>query len=198
VVQVWTLFRANTFFQIPKLSPPDTQRSRTFCVASSQIGQHQDILHLRFKNDGATEGRPGRVRLSLGTTKSCAPMIVTNILGLEPIPGRLRAIYQPLTRRGFGKQQSWPWVSPAPRRMASTLPRMPIFEAIASHSLRSTAIVHSPSGRTFSYGELAHDVAASAEDLKRKAGGRSLAGERIAFLVENGYDYVGAHRRACR
>jgi hypothetical protein len=121
-------------------------------------------------------------------------MITANILGLEPVPGRLRAIYRPLVRR-LGKQQSCPTL----RRMASTLPRMPIFEAIASHNLRSTAIVHSPSGRAFSYGELAHDVAASVDDLKRKAGGHSLDGERVAFLVENGYDYVGARRRLrCR
>jgi hypothetical protein len=121
-------------------------------------------------------------------------MIGPNILGLEPIPGSLRAIYQPLFRRTSRSQVSRPWITSPPRRMASTLPQMPIFEAIASHNLRSTAIVHYPSGRSFSYGELAHDVAASAEDLKRRAGGLSLDGERIAFLVENGYDYVGASR----
>jgi malonyl-CoA/methylmalonyl-CoA synthetase len=75
--------------------------------------------------------------------------------------------------------------------MASTLPRMPIFEAIASHDLSRPAIVHNPSGRAFTYGELAHDIADATEDLRIKAGGRNLAGERVAFLVENGYDYVG-------
>lgn len=37
-----------------------------------------------------------------------------------------------------------------------------------------------------------HDVADATEELKTKAGRRELFGERIAFLVENGYDYVGA------
>ena len=76
--------------------------------------------------------------------------------------------------------------------MACTLPRMPVFEAIASHNLSNPAIIHNPSGRAFTYGELAHDVADATEDLKAKAGGKSLAGERVAFLVENSYDYVGA------
>jgi malonyl-CoA/methylmalonyl-CoA synthetase len=77
--------------------------------------------------------------------------------------------------------------------MASTLPRLPIFEAIASHDLSQPAVTHNPSGRSFTYGELAHDVASAIENLKANTGGKSLAGERVAFLVENGYDYVGAH-----
>jgi hypothetical protein len=76
--------------------------------------------------------------------------------------------------------------------MASTLPRLPIFEAITSHNPKSAAIVHYPSGRTFTYGELVHDVADATEELKGKAGRGELFGGRIAFLVENGYDYVGA------
>jgi malonyl-CoA/methylmalonyl-CoA synthetase len=76
--------------------------------------------------------------------------------------------------------------------MASSLPRQPIFEAISGHDLKRTAIVHNPSGRAFTYGELVHDVANAVESLKTKANGKSLEGERIAFLVENGYDYVGA------
>lgn len=75
--------------------------------------------------------------------------------------------------------------------MESTLPRMPIFEAIASHDLSRPAIIHNPSGRTFTYGELAHDVADATKDLIAKAEGKPLAGERVALLVENGYDYVG-------
>jgi malonyl-CoA/methylmalonyl-CoA synthetase len=77
-------------------------------------------------------------------------------------------------------------------RMASTLPKLPIFEALKSHDPKSTAIVHYPSGRNFTYGELIHDIADAAESLKGKAEGQALPGERIAFLVENGYDYVGA------
>lgn len=77
--------------------------------------------------------------------------------------------------------------------MASTLPRLPIFEAIKKHDGKSTAVVHGLSGRTFTYGELVNDVAAAKNKLQRNAGGKSTAGERISFLVENGYDYVGAH-----
>lgn len=82
--------------------------------------------------------------------------------------------------------------------MASTLPRLPLFEEIISHDPKSTAIVHYPSGRTFTYGELVHDVADATEELKSKAGRRELFGERIAFLVENGYDYVGAQPKRSR
>jgi acyl-CoA synthetase (AMP-forming)/AMP-acid ligase II len=77
--------------------------------------------------------------------------------------------------------------------MASTLPRVPIFEAIKKHDSQSTAVVHSLSGRSFTYGELANDVAAAKDKLQRNTNGKSAHGERIAFLVENGYDYVGAH-----
>jgi malonyl-CoA/methylmalonyl-CoA synthetase len=76
--------------------------------------------------------------------------------------------------------------------MASTLPKLPLFEAITRHNPNSTAVVHYPSGRSFTYGELIHDVADATEQLKGKAEGNSLPGQRIAFLVENGYDYVGA------
>ena len=77
-------------------------------------------------------------------------------------------------------------------RMASTLPKIPIFEAVASHNPKSTAIVHSLSGRSFTYGELLNDVAAAKDKLAQNTNGKATQGERIAFLVENGYDYVGA------
>ena len=75
--------------------------------------------------------------------------------------------------------------------MASTLPNLPIFQALASHDPKSTVVVHSPSGRRFTYGQLLSDVAEAKDRLVRESGG-SLRGERIAFLVENSYDYVGA------
>ncbi|KAF2877140.1 hypothetical protein BDV95DRAFT_558552 [Massariosphaeria phaeospora] len=78
----------------------------------------------------------------------------------------------------------------ASSRMASTLPRLPIFEAIKAHSPKSTAVVHSLSGRSFTYGELVNDVAAAKDRLQRNTNGQSAEGARIAFLVENGYDYV--------
>jgi malonyl-CoA/methylmalonyl-CoA synthetase len=77
-------------------------------------------------------------------------------------------------------------------RMASTLPSLPMFEAIKKHDAQSTAVVHSLSGRAFTYGELVNDVAAAKDRLQRNTGGKSAAGQRISFLVENGYDYVGA------
>lgn len=75
--------------------------------------------------------------------------------------------------------------------MASTLPRLPIFEAIAKHDPKSTVVVHSKSGRTFTYGQLLSDVAAAKARLVKENGdGGKIEGQRIAFLVENSYDYV--------
>ncbi|EXJ81272.1 hypothetical protein A1O3_07562 [Capronia epimyces CBS 606.96] len=74
--------------------------------------------------------------------------------------------------------------------MASTLPSTPIFEAIAKHDPKSPAIIHGASDRTFCHGSLLHDVAAAKDNLTAMVDGKSLAGERIAFLAENGYDYV--------
>jgi malonyl-CoA/methylmalonyl-CoA synthetase len=81
--------------------------------------------------------------------------------------------------------------------MASTLPKLPLFEAITHHDPKSTAVVHYPSGRSFTYGELVHDVADATQQLQEKAEGNNLLGQRIAFLVENGYDYVGTHYHSC-
>jgi malonyl-CoA/methylmalonyl-CoA synthetase len=78
--------------------------------------------------------------------------------------------------------------------MASTLPKLPVFEAIASHDPKSTAVIHSASGRQFTYGALTKDVAETKDGLYKEAGSSNLDGQRIAFLVENGYDYVGAQR----
>lgn len=74
--------------------------------------------------------------------------------------------------------------------MASTLPRLPLFQAIADHDPKKTAVLHSVSGRKFSYGELIHDVADARSKLQ-SIGGRT-DGQRVAFIIENSYDYVGA------
>lgn len=76
--------------------------------------------------------------------------------------------------------------------MASTLPKLPIFEAVANHDPHSPAVIHCTSGRQFTYGSLLQDVANAKEKLRQSAESRPVQGERIAFLVENGYDYVGA------
>lgn len=75
--------------------------------------------------------------------------------------------------------------------MVSTLPNLPVFQAIAQHDPTSIAVIHSESGRRFTYGELLSDVA-KAKDRLRSADGRDVPeGERIAFIIENSYDYVG-------
>ncbi|KAI1091536.1 acetyl-CoA synthetase-like protein [Rostrohypoxylon terebratum] len=77
-------------------------------------------------------------------------------------------------------------------RMASTLtlPKLPIFEAIASHNPQSTAVVHCLSRRTFKYGELLPDVSRVRDRILEAAGKSDIRGERVAFLIENSYDYV--------
>lgn len=77
---------------------------------------------------------------------------------------------------------------------AATLHPSAFLSAIRSHDPASTAVVHSLSGRTFTYGGLLHDIAAAKARVLAATGRREgdLAGERIAFLVENSYDYVGA------
>ncbi|KAJ1327870.1 malonyl-CoA/methylmalonyl-CoA synthetase [Microdochium nivale] len=82
-----------------------------------------------------------------------------------------------------------------PVRMGSTvaslaLPRLPLFEAISQHDPASTAVVHCLSGRSFTYGELLPDVCRARERLYNAAGRSDIEGERVAFLVENSYDYV--------
>lgn len=79
--------------------------------------------------------------------------------------------------------------------MASTLPRLPVFEAISGHDPDSTVVVHSASRRTFRYGELLGDVCRMRNRLLEAAGRDDIHGERIAFLVENSYDYVGKLER---
>ncbi|KAM5355262.1 hypothetical protein ACJ41O_001908 [Fusarium nematophilum] len=75
-------------------------------------------------------------------------------------------------------------------RMLSTLPRLPLLEAVAGHDPDSAVVVHSLSGRTFKYGELLGDVRRARDRLSEAVGREDLNGERIAFLVENSYDYV--------
>lgn len=78
-------------------------------------------------------------------------------------------------------------------RMASTLalPKFPLFDAISRHDPNSTAVAHCLSGRSFKYGELLPDVCRARDHIYQSAGKTDIRGERIAFLVENSYDYVG-------
>jgi malonyl-CoA/methylmalonyl-CoA synthetase len=70
-----------------------------------------------------------------------------------------------------------------------TLPRTPIFEALSQQPQNKTAIVHSASGKKFSYGSLLSDVAATRTKLLGSED--DLRGKRVAMLVENGYEYAG-------
>ena len=84
-------------------------------------------------------------------------------------------------------------------RMASTFPDLPIFRAIATHDPQSTAVIHSESGKQFTYGNLLKDVEAAKITLYNQlksasAQGESIGGQRVAFLVPNSYNYVGASR----
>jgi len=78
--------------------------------------------------------------------------------------------------------------------MATALQRSSFFDALQKHDPNSTAVIHSLSGRTFKYGSLLHDVSAAKGRLLHATGKdeNGIVGERIAFVVENGYDYVGA------
>ncbi|KAJ6071106.1 hypothetical protein N7499_009120 [Penicillium canescens] len=77
-------------------------------------------------------------------------------------------------------------------RQLSTLPNTHIFRALRDHDPDSLAVVHSLSARSFTYGSLIADIVAAKDDLERKAAKAQgqLAGERVAFLAENSYDYV--------
>ena len=82
--------------------------------------------------------------------------------------------------------------------MASTSSPVPILQTIRSHDPSSTAVVHCPSGKQFTYGQLFGDVCHERKVLQKSEDGARLKGERIAFIVENSYDYVGEHHRAIK
>jgi hypothetical protein len=53
-------------------------------------------------------------------------------------------------------------------------------------------VLDTQSGHSFTYGNLVADVVHAKNGLMNRVNGKSgLAGERVAFLVENSYDYVG-------
>lgn len=75
-----------------------------------------------------------------------------------------------------------------------SLPHTPLFEALAGHPPTAPAIVHSVSGKSFTYGQLLNDIAAVKDQLLVSTGVNSqqdLEERRIAMLIENGYEYVG-------
>lgn len=85
-----------------------------------------------------------------------------------------------------------PQRTPLSARLLSTLPNTRIFRALQNHDPESLAVVHSVSSRSFTYGSLIADIVRAKDDLEQKAAKAQgqLAGERVAFLAENSYDYV--------
>jgi acyl-CoA synthetase (AMP-forming)/AMP-acid ligase II len=79
--------------------------------------------------------------------------------------------------------------------MAVGVQRSAFFEALKAHDPQSTAIVHHDSKVAYTYASLLRDVARTKEQLLRLTGRdeSTIAGKRIAFLVENGYDFVGMY-----
>ncbi|KAK5171883.1 uncharacterized protein LTR77_003520 [Saxophila tyrrhenica] len=72
------------------------------------------------------------------------------------------------------------------------LQRSALFEALLQHDQDHPAIVHSLSGRSFTYGSLLQDVVGAKDRLLAQTSRdeQSIVGERVAFLIENSYDYV--------
>ena len=118
---------------------------------------------------------------SFGNRLSTALRPLRPVHPILPVHPVLRPVLRPLR----------PPCSYTSAMMASTLPRLPVFEAIARHDPDSTVVIHSNSGRRFRYGELLGDVCKVRNRLYETAGRDDLNGERVAFLVENSYDYVG-------
>jgi malonyl-CoA/methylmalonyl-CoA synthetase len=75
--------------------------------------------------------------------------------------------------------------------MAITLQRSAFIEAIQKHDQSSIAVVENDSGESFSYHTLLDSVARAKELLLSKVGKDDVSGERIAFMVESGFQYVG-------
>ncbi|KAK2733662.1 hypothetical protein FQN57_002059 [Myotisia sp. PD_48] len=77
---------------------------------------------------------------------------------------------------------------------ASSLPDISILRSITSHNPDSASVIHSGSGRTFTYGNLVADIILALERLRRVSEKPStpiqLRGKPVAFLAENSYDYV--------
>ncbi|KAF9770287.1 hypothetical protein IL306_012189 [Fusarium sp. DS 682] len=76
--------------------------------------------------------------------------------------------------------------------MTVTLHRSAFFEAILKHEGSSVAVVENESGASFSYSSLLNSVAQAKEQILVNTGkcDTSISGERIAFMIESGYEYV--------
>ncbi|KAI0452318.1 hypothetical protein F5B21DRAFT_483669 [Xylaria acuta] len=141
--------------------------------------------------------RPFLHPLSVATI-SCRACATSGSSNIRSVSGRALATYtarpRPSTSSCFRRSPLaiQPSTSFASFRMASTLalPKFPLFDAISRHDPNSTAVAHCLSARSFKYGELLPDVCRARDHIYRAAGKTDIRGERIAFLVENSYDYV--------
>ena len=87
-------------------------------------------------------------------------------------------------RRRLRLRQPWQSFSSKP-----SIPDLPLFRALRGHDPSTTAVVASSS--TFRYGDLLRDVVLHRQGQGQGDRGGSLNGRRVAFLMENDYDYVG-------
>ncbi|RGP69400.1 acyl- synthetase family member mitochondrial [Fusarium longipes] len=84
-----------------------------------------------------------------------------------------------------------PFLSSPSSNNPTTLQRSSFLEAIQKHEPYSLAVVENASGASFSYNILINSIAHAKEELLAQAGRTDISGERIAFMVEAGYEYVG-------
>lgn len=123
---------------------------------------------------------------------SPCPLLFLPSYHLMPLPSLLRRVrVSSYTPSILGHTLRIATMSSSAASPAASLPRLPIFDAISRHDPTSTAVIHSLSGRSFQYGELLGDVRRARDSFLGATGQKDLNGQRIAFLVENSYDYVG-------
>ena len=82
--------------------------------------------------------------------------------------------------------------------MSASLHLTPLLKALNEPDASSIAIVSQNTGVAFSYGSLLRDVARARYALLQSVDGKSLAGQRIGFIVENGYSFVGMRDSPCK
>ena len=75
--------------------------------------------------------------------------------------------------------------------MAVKHPRSVLFEALRAHDQGSIAIVDSASWKCVTYASLLKDISSFKHQLLRDVGRDDVSDERVAFIVENSYNYTG-------
>ncbi|KAF5667118.1 malonyl synthetase [Fusarium heterosporum] len=83
-----------------------------------------------------------------------------------------------------------PFLSPPSPTSTITLQRSAFLEAIQKHDQSSIAVIENESGASFTYSSLLRSIAHAKEILLSRSGRSDISGERVAFMVESGYDYV--------